>query len=342
MPAVGGLPDPDWYLDNVLVHARPGTDRLQIGPVAAWESWWRSCAISDEPLIQLARAQGFVVTSSQVRAAGWDRHDLRREVRRRTWWVPARGTASPVTVVGDDFTAQRRRHAIRASAAVLVRPAHLVSGVSAAIMRGLPTMTVAALPELTSLGDDWLGRRAASHLRHAAITPDDLGWWFGTPVTTVARTVVDVARHDRRSAIMAADAALRERCTNRAEMEAALARAAGWPGVRQAREIVAMSDGDAESALESVVRLALHDDGFPVPRLQRVVAGYRVDFLWPEYRLILEADGRGKYSDDELWREKQRETALRRAGYEVERVLWADVLKDWPAMRRRLWQQTHR
>jgi very-short-patch-repair endonuclease len=339
---VGGLPDPDWYLDNVLVHAGPGMDRVEIGPVAAWESWWRSRSRSDDPLIGLACRQGFVVTTVQLRAAGWQRHDLRREIRRRTWWVPGRGTASPVPVNGEDFTARRRRHAIRAAAAVLVRPRHLISGVSGSIVHGLPTMSVPAVPELTSLDADWLGRRAASHLRHAAITPDDCGWWFGAPVTTVARTIVDVARHDRRSAIMAADAALREHCTTRAELEAALRRAAGWPGLRQAREIVALADGDAESPLESVVRLALHDDGFPPPKLQRVVAGYRVDFLWPEYRLILEADGRGKYSDDELWREKKRETALRRAHYEVERALWSDVLDEWPAMRRRLWELIRR
>ena len=204
-------------------------------------------------------------------------------------------------------------------------------------MQGLPTMGIPAVPELTSLSDDWLGRRVASHLRHAGISAKDLGSWFGVPVTSVARTIVDLGRHDARSAIMAVDAALRERRTTRPELNAALLRARGWPGVRRAREIVALADADAESPLESVVRLALHDDGFPAPRLQRVVAGYRVDFLWPEHRLILEADGRGKYVGDALWEEKKREIALRRAGYEVERVLWSDVVREWAAMSRRLW-----
>jgi very-short-patch-repair endonuclease len=336
--AVPELPNPDRYHGTVLGHARPGIDRVEPGPVAAWQSWWQSCLSGTEAPLVLAGGQGFVVTTAQLHACGWARHDLRRELRRAAWWIPSRGTASPVVVAGDDFQARRRQHAIRASAAVLGRPAHLISGTSAAILHGLPTMSIPTIPGLTSLADDWLGRRSASHLRHAAVTADDETTWFGAPVTTVARTVVDVARHDRRSAIMAADAALREDIVTRTELDSALLRARGWPGVRLAREIVALADPDAESPLESVVRLALDDDGFPPPKLQCVIAGYRVDFLWPEYRLILEADGREKYTKDELWKEKRRETALRRTDHWVERVIWTDFYDGgWAAVRRRLW-----
>lgn len=332
------LPDPDWYLDNVLIDAKPGIDGLlPSGPVAEWQSWWRLQATSIDPLTRLSRTQGFVVTTSQLREFGLAAHDLRREVRRGNWWIPGHGTASPVVVSGDDFVSQRRRHALQAAAVALVRRDHIVSGESAAVLHGLPTMTLPRLPLLTSLSDDWLGRRDASHVRHAAITATQIGSWYGTPLTNVARTVVDLGRHDRRSAIMAADAALRECLVKRAELHSALDVARGWPGVRQAREIVKLADGDAESPLESIVRLALHDDGFPPPKLQREIAGYRVDFLWPQYRLILEADGRSKYSGDALWDEKKRETALRRADYEVERVMWSDVLKGWEAVRLRLW-----
>jgi very-short-patch-repair endonuclease len=292
--------------------------------------------------LSLSRRQGFVVTTSQLRAAGWGDHDLRREVRRHTWWVPARATASPVVIDGGGFDARRRQHVITAAASALVRPDHLVSGASAAIMHGLPTMRIPALPGLTSLADDWLGRRASSHLRHAGITAADRSSWFGVPCTTIARTVVDLARHDARSSLMAADAALREQRTRHSDLLDALVRARGWPGVRRAREVIALADGEAESPLESVVRLALHDDGFPAPRLQQVVAGYRVDFLWRDHRLILEADGREKYVGDELWREKKRETVLRRAGYEVERVMWADVIRAWPTTSQRLRAQFRR
>ena len=106
--------------------------------------------------------------------------------------------------------------------------------------------------------------------------------------------------------------------------------------MRQARQIVELADGDAESPLESLVRLALHDDGFPRPLLQQWVGGYRVDFLWPEYRLILEADGRLKYTGDQAWTEKKRQIALGRSDNFVERVVWSDLFAGWPAMSRRL------
>ncbi|HJQ41942.1 MAG TPA: DUF559 domain-containing protein, partial [Jatrophihabitantaceae bacterium] len=62
-----------------------------------------------------------------------------------------------------------------------------------------------------------------------------------------------------------------------------------------------------------------------------------VDFLWRNARLILEADGRTKYTDDALWQEKERELALTRMGYRVERVVWSDLRRDrWPAVVDRL------
>jgi hypothetical protein len=119
---VTDLPDPDWYLEHVLAYAQPGVDRVVIGPLTEWDEWWRQQAPGSDPLLALARNQGFVVATAQLSAAGWAHHDLRREVRRGTWWVPARGTASPVVVSGDDYQARRRRHAIEAAAANLVRP----------------------------------------------------------------------------------------------------------------------------------------------------------------------------------------------------------------------------
>jgi very-short-patch-repair endonuclease len=103
--------------------------------------------------------------------------------------------------------------------------------------------------------------------------------------------------------------------------------------VRGAREVVALASPLAESPLESLVRLAVHDDGFPPPQLQVRIACYRVDLAWPAQRVIVEADGRVKYSGDELWREKRREHELRRHGYTVIRVLWSDLRAGWPVVR---------
>jgi very-short-patch-repair endonuclease len=206
---------------------------------------------------------------------------------------------------------------------------HVVSGRSAAVLHGLPTRRVPERPEITLPAAASAGIRRSAHVFTADLPALAITSWFGVPVGTVARTVVDLARHNRRDGIMAVDAALRDGLVVHKELFAALGDATGWPGVRQARQIVDLADPRAESPLESILRLAMHDNDFPKPELQVDIAGFRVDMLIRSARLIVEADGRGKYTDDELWREKKREMVLRSLGYRVERVLWSDVMTHW-------------
>ena len=53
----------------------------------------------------------------------------------------------------------------------------------------------------------------------------------------------------------------------------------------------------------------------------------RADFLWAQWRVIGEADGRMKYeTPEDLWREKLREDRLRELGYEVVRWTWDEIV----------------
>jgi hypothetical protein len=345
---VPDLPDPNWYVDNVLVFAEPGrADALTDLPLARWRAWWQDQwrRLGSDPVGTVAREQGFVIASRQLREIGLSRDDARREVRRGRLWMPARGIASPVVVPGDDWEARRRRHAITACAAALSRPDHVVDGRSAAILYGLPTVRVPVLPELTTGAPTSLGRRARAHVFGAALKPWAMTRWFGTWAATPVRTVVDLARRDRWDGLMAADAALREGLFTLSQVLAATDVAIGWPGVRQARSVLSLASPQAESPLESITRLRLHDDGFPVPEMQVEVPDpqldrvYRLDLLLRAQRLAIEADGKDKYTDDELWREKKRESRVRRlTDYRTERVIWTDVGREWPATRTRLRQ----
>lgn len=312
-----------------------------VGTAQTWSSWWDAQARDADPAIALARSQGFVAGTDQLRDLGWQRHDDRRELRRGTWAAVCRGVRTPVATDADEpsgFILRRRRHALLATATALTRADHVIGGRSGAILRGLPTMWIPDQPELTA-ANLTLGRRDGSHIFGATLKPEEITNWFGAPVTTAARTVVDLARHNRRDGVMACDAALRQGLVTPAQLDRALETAFGWPWVRRARKIVALADPRAESPLESITRLALHDDGFPTPEPQAVIRDparrwrYRVDFLFGKQRLILEADGRVKYDegeDEDRWAEKQRETRLRGLGYRVERVIWEDVAYNWP------------
>lgn len=107
----------------------------------------------------------------------------------------------------------------------------------------------------------------------------------GAPVTTPARTAIDLARTaDVLGAAVVLDAALRR--APRAELERVLAHQRGWPGSARAQVRLGRADALVESPLESLARIRCAQQGLPAPALQVLVGGTdgpvgRVDFLWP-------------------------------------------------------------
>lgn len=157
------------------------------------------------------------------------------------------------------------------------------------------------------------------------------------PVTSIARTVTDLARTAPfRSGVVVADSALHARKTTAAELGAALAGCAHWPGSGRAREVTVFADGRSESPFESISRVAFRDGGLPPPDLQVWVGGEngpvgRVDFLWREFATIAEADGALKYADPDRARlQLRRDAGLREAGFEVVHFSWTELtLTPW-------------
>jgi very-short-patch-repair endonuclease len=68
----------------------------------------------------------------------------------------------------------------------------------------------------------------------------------------------------------------------------------------------------------------------PMPQTQVRVAGYPADFLWPQYRLIVEVDGYQYHGHRYAFeRDHKRDQAHKAALYEVIRFTWRD-LQDEP------------
>ncbi len=133
--------------------------------------------------------------------------------------------------------------------------------------------------------------------------------------------------------VAVADAALRDKQTTRGELDGVLTRCARWPGIQQARRVVAFADPLAESVLESISRAAFHEHGLPPPELQvwvgdeDGVAG-RVDFLWRRHRTIAEADGAIKYAQPaQALAQLNRDARLRDAGFEVVHFTWPEITR---------------
>jgi hypothetical protein len=164
----------------------------------------------------------------------------------------------------------------------------------------------------------------------------------GVPVTTIARTVLDLARSlPMDQAVACGDRALALGLDKR-ELEAGLYEMERWPGVRAARRAVEFLDVRSESVGESVSRVRLMEEGLPAPDLQHEILGpdgqviARVDFYWKEQKTIGEFDGKIKYGrllkpgqriEDVIFEEKLREDALRDLGSQMVRWLWRDLYR---------------
>jgi hypothetical protein len=118
-------------------------------------------------------------------------------------------------------------------------------------------------------------------------------------LTSATRTLVDCAREwDLESSVVALDAALLAQVTTPGALTGALDRCAYWPGAPRARRAVSLSDGRAESPLESRGRLRLLGAGLPPDELQvEIRVGSRlvavVDAWFDRAAVAVEFDGAG-------------------------------------------------
>lgn len=216
----------------------------------------------------------------------------------------------------------------------------VVSHQSAAVLHGLPVWKIDLRQVHVTRAGCPRGRIGARVHRHTApLGPDEVVELDGIPVTSAARTVVDLARSvGFEQGVVTTDAALRFRLVDGRTLDAALRQAAGMSGCPAARRIAAFSDGGAESVGESRSRVALDRFGLPAPILQwKVESAGRViavsDFGWPELRTVGEFDGRIKYeasrpgrtAGEVVFAEKVREDAVRDENVGVVRWIWDDL-----------------
>jgi hypothetical protein len=292
-----------------------------------------------------------------LRLEGFGDDEVRRLLRAGRLTAVRRGSY----VLGTQPEQREARHALRVRAQL----AHLADGAvvshaSAAVLHGLPTWGM-RLDRVHVTRARRSGGRAGRqvHVHTAPLAPDDIDVVDGIPITSVARTVVDLARTlPFEAAVAVADAALHALITEperlaglQAALVSILARSTGWRGSPAARRVLAFADARSGSVGESRSRVAIHRAGLPAPVLQWEVIGSagqwigRVDFGWPKQRTVGEFDGKEKYGRllkpgqspaDAVYWEKRREDALRAEALSVERWGW-DALSDFAPTAARLW-----
>ena len=304
---------------------------MSVGDAILWAMETRASSLA-------VRLDGFT-TYADLLASGLSRRHIRTMVQRGELISLARGVYASAELADRLRILPGGGTATRAMAALaMLGPGTVVSHDTAAELHGLDQLTRGQ--RLTVSRPPGAGSRSAGQpglLVHAAGLPaGDVGWRLGVPVTTVPRTVIDLARSlDFRSGLVVADSALHQRLTSKRELREVLAACRRWPGTSKAAEVVEFADGLAESVLESLARVVFRNLGLPAPELQveiRDADGQfigRVDFLWRQFRTIAEVDGALKYDDRTQARAQlRRDKLLRAADYEVEHFTWRETVHE--------------
>ena len=280
---------------------------------------------SDDVMNALAEEQQGLVTRAQLLEAGMTPDTVRARTRARRFIPIQRG----VYLVGPPVAPY-----LNEMAAVLAcGEGAVVSHRSAAALWELlphpgpsaPVDILAPMPER--------GRRPGIRARHTStLQKSETTTWNRIPVTTPARTVLDLAGELRMQELERVIARLeREGLAATGELSSLVARHPRRPGVGMLRALLsgdaspALTRSQAEDRFLALVRKA----HLALPEANVGVGGYEVDFLWRSKRLAVEVDGYSFHSSRRAFkRDRRRDSILSLKGLRVLRITWSQIVEE--------------
>jgi hypothetical protein len=291
---------------------------------------------------------GMLIRRPGALSVGYDDYEIGRLLRTRSWQRLRRGAYLTGPPGSAPDLAADHRILVRATLP-LIAESSVISHQSAAIMHGLAVWGASlSTVHVTRRGHGGGHRRRWVHTHVAPLRDDEVVVIDGVPTTSVARTLVDIARTAGfEPGVVTADHALHAGLLTGEQLAVAAAEAKGRTGVGTARQVARFADGRAESPGESRSRVQIMCAGLPRPELQAEIWSAdgeflgRVDFLFEKLRTVGEFDGQVKYgrmlAADALARnaaaaigrvvfeEKRREDAIRALPLSVARWIWRDI-----------------
>ena len=267
----------------------------------------------DPHLLLLAERQADVVAVWQLRQLGWSDAKIRHRLNNGGW----RKLLSGVYVVASAPVTRRQRW----FAAVLTAPGSVLSHGSAGSCYGFYRFE-RPYEVVTRPGRRGRRRHDGVLVFWSELPRADTARHAGIPITTAARTLIDLAAGlEPKQLGRALREAIRLETTTLARLLETLERHAQRPGTpalaalaRRYRDIpYARCRSDAEACALEV----LHDAGVALPAVNVKVAGEEADLVWFERRVIVEIDGPRyhRFRDDDA----RKGAIWRGAGFEVRR-----------------------
>lgn len=218
---------------------------------------------------------------------------------------------------------------------------------SAALLHGLE---VAATPRellLARAGTNRVYARGRRRIYVGRLPESHLTEIDGTPVTSVARTIVDIARmRSTEDALIPWESALWQARTSPRDdglgqrVDEVLEDLRGFKGIDRARFLHRFAGPWSQSPMESLSRLAMVGLGMPLPIQQFEVLDSHglflgfTDFAWPDLGVLGEYDGLDKYerlarpgetAHDVVLRERVRQHSMELEGWVFARWQAAEV-----------------
>ena len=279
----------------------------------------------DAAIVRLAMRQHGVVARSQLIELGASRSAIRHRLETARLHRVHRS----VYVVGIPKLA---RHGRYMAAVLACGHGAVLSHGSAAALWGLleegSGTTEVTIPRVGARDIEGIRVR-----RSRRLGAEDVDSCARIPVTTPARTIVDVAgvvsaRRLRR----AVEQALVLKVFDLRAVNRTLDRANGVRGTATLRRLVANLAWEppfTRSELERVFLELVRTADLPVPVVNGIVLTYEVDFHWPAARLVVETDSRAFHAHALAFHDdRQRDLELELAGWHVLRVTWRQVLDE--------------
>jgi len=281
-------------------------------------------AHTDRVIAALAARQWGVVARRQVLDAGLSRKVVANRVRSGHLVGLHRG----VYAVGH---ARLRREGRWLAAVLAVGPGAVLSHRDAAGLHGLRPANHVRV-DVTTTRQPRAIDGIAIH-RTTVLDAQDITTVSGIPVTTVARTLVDLAGvvpHDHLT--KAIKEAERQHTFDLRQVEAALTRTRGRTGrghraLKQAiEEYAALGLSATDSALEDAFHRLVKSSGLPSPATNSYVEGFKVDAVWRTQRVAVELDGWAHHHTRHSFeKDRERDQKLTAAGWRVVRFTHRQV-----------------
>ena len=174
--------------------------------------------------------------------------------------------------------------------------------------------------------------REGIRLHFATLPADETTVHDGIPVTTIARTLLDlsavVQRRELRSAFRQAEQLNLGDPVGIQALTERYPRKPGIPSLRAVFEEAQVGLTVVRSELEERFQDFLLNAVLPSPATNVRIEGMEVDCAWPDQRLIVELDGRAFHgSGDAFEADRARDRRLEAAGWRVVRITWGQVTR---------------